>query len=106
MVPTARRRMASRLREDDRAAGWLATLAVTLLAGFLRFWHLGTPHAFLFDETYYAKDAWSLWHHGYVTGYADKANEQDPRRRPARALDQRAEHDRAPRGRQVADRSR
>ncbi len=54
----------------------------TLLAGFLRFWHLGTPHAFLFDETYYAKDAWSLWHHGYVTGYVDKRQRQDPGRQP------------------------
>ena len=51
-------------------------LAVTLLAGFLRLWHLGRPHAFLFDETYYAKDAWSLWHHGYVTGYVADANEK------------------------------
>ena len=38
--------------------------------------HLGRPHAFLFDETYYAKDAWSLWHHGYVTGYVADANDK------------------------------
>ncbi len=76
VVPTARRRMAPRLRDDDRFVGWVATFAVTLLAGFMRFWHLGTPHTFLFDETYYAKDAWSLWHHGYVTNYVDKANDK------------------------------
>ena len=75
-VPTARRRLAPLLRDDDRLLGWLATLAVTLLCGFLRIRHLGRPHAFLFDETYYAKDAWSLWHHGYVTGYVDGANEK------------------------------
>lgn len=54
---------------------WAATLTVTLIAGFLRFWKLGQPHAFSFDETYYAKDAWSLLHHGYVQGYVDKADD-------------------------------
>jgi dolichyl-phosphate-mannose-protein mannosyltransferase len=54
--------------------GWAATVGISLLAGFLRLWHLGRPNQFLFDETYYAKDAWSLLHHGYVTGYVDKAN--------------------------------
>jgi dolichyl-phosphate-mannose--protein O-mannosyl transferase len=54
----------------------MATAAVTLLAGFLRLQHLGRPHAFLFDETYYAKDAWSLWHHGYVTNYVPAANDK------------------------------
>jgi dolichyl-phosphate-mannose--protein O-mannosyl transferase len=75
-VPSARRRLAPALRDDDRFTGWVATVAVTLLAGFLRLWQLGRPHAFLFDETYYAKDAWSLWHHGYVTGYVEGANEK------------------------------
>ena len=44
------------------------SLAVTLLALFLRLWELGKPQAFEFDETYYAKDAWSLSHYGYVRG--------------------------------------
>ncbi len=74
VVPSARRRMVPVLPRDEKFVGWAATLAVTLLAGFLRLWHLGRPNQFLFDETYYAKDAWSLWHHGYVTGYVDKAN--------------------------------
>jgi dolichyl-phosphate-mannose-protein mannosyltransferase len=55
---------------------WVATVAITMIAGFLRLWKLGRPHQFLFDETYYAKDAWSLWHHGYVTGYVDGADEK------------------------------
>ncbi len=33
---------------------------------FLRLWDLGRPNRFLFDETYYAKDAWSLLRHGYA----------------------------------------
>jgi dolichyl-phosphate-mannose--protein O-mannosyl transferase len=73
-VPGVVQRFSSGTRGGDRLTGWLATLAVTLVAGFMRLWHLGTPHAFLFDETYYAKDAWSLWHHGYVTNYVPDAN--------------------------------
>ncbi|WP_245631487.1 dolichyl-phosphate-mannose--protein mannosyltransferase [Curtobacterium ammoniigenes] len=44
---------------------WTGPLAVTLLAAFLRLWDLGRPHALVFDETYYVKDAWSLIHLGY-----------------------------------------
>ena len=75
-VPSARARLAPALREDDRFVAWAATIGITMLAMLLRLWKLGRPHAFLFDETYYAKDAWSLWHHGYVTGYVDGANEK------------------------------
>jgi dolichyl-phosphate-mannose--protein O-mannosyl transferase len=74
VVPSARRRLVPVLPREERFVGWAATLAVTLVAGFLRLWHLGRPNQFLFDETYYAKDAWSLLHHGYVTGYVDKAD--------------------------------
>ena len=74
-VPLARRRLAPVLR-NDRFAGWAGTVAITMLAGFLRLWHLGRPHAFLFDETYYAKDAWALWNNGYVLGYVDDANQR------------------------------
>jgi dolichyl-phosphate-mannose-protein mannosyltransferase len=75
-VPSARARLAPALRNDDRFVAWAATAAITMLALFLRLWKLGRPHAFLFDETYYAKDAWSLWHHGYVTGYVAGANDK------------------------------
>ncbi|QNN51585.1 dolichyl-phosphate-mannose--protein mannosyltransferase [Nocardioides mesophilus] len=75
-VPSARRRLVPLLRNDDRFAGWAVTIAITMLAGFLRLWHLRRPNQFLFDETYYAKDAWSLLHHGFVTGYVDKADEK------------------------------
>jgi dolichyl-phosphate-mannose-protein mannosyltransferase len=56
--------------------GWIGTAAVTLLAAFLRMWHLGDPRAFAFDETYYAKDAWSLIHFGYAQNYVQGANDE------------------------------
>ncbi|GAA1972490.1 dolichyl-phosphate-mannose--protein mannosyltransferase [Kitasatospora viridis] len=57
-----------------RHGGWLGPLAVAVFAGLLRFWNLGYPHAFVFDETYYPKDAWSLLQQGYEGGWADNAN--------------------------------
>ncbi|HEX6247153.1 MAG TPA: phospholipid carrier-dependent glycosyltransferase [Nocardioidaceae bacterium] len=73
-VPTARRRAVPLVRHLDRRSGWLGTLAVTALAGFLRLWNLGRPQEFLFDETYYAKDAWALLKHGYTTSYVNGAD--------------------------------
>ncbi|TDC48578.1 phospholipid carrier-dependent glycosyltransferase [Actinomadura sp. KC345] len=44
--------------------GWLGPLLVSAFAGLLVFHRLGTPHALVWDETYYAKDAWSFLHYG------------------------------------------
>ena len=49
---------------DDRLWGWIGPLLITLFAGFLRFNRLSVPNAIMFDETYYAKDAWSILKHG------------------------------------------
>ncbi|MER5863750.1 phospholipid carrier-dependent glycosyltransferase [Kitasatospora sp. NPDC002040] len=57
-----------------RWAGWLGPLAVALFAGVLRFSGLSGPNAMIFDETYYAKDAYSLWQVGYETSWPDDAN--------------------------------
>jgi dolichyl-phosphate-mannose--protein O-mannosyl transferase len=76
VVPSARRRLVPPVRHEDRLVGWAVTVGLTLLAFGLRLVHLGRPRAFLFDETYYAKDAWSLIHHGYVTGYVDNADQK------------------------------
>ena len=75
-VPTAWQRARSRLRDQDPVVGWCATVLVTLLAFGMRVWHLGTPREFEFDETYYAKDAWSLLHFGYARNYVDGANDK------------------------------
>ena len=58
-----------------RWAGWLGPLAVTLFGGLLIFTNLGHPHDIIFDETYYAKDAWALWHHGYEVNWPANANQ-------------------------------
>ena len=57
-----------------RWSGWGGPLLVAFLAGLLRFWNLGSPRAVIFDETYYAKDAWALWHLGYEGTWPDTAN--------------------------------
>jgi dolichyl-phosphate-mannose-protein mannosyltransferase len=49
---------------DDRLWGWIGPLLVTAFAAFLRFNRLSVPNAVIFDETYYAKDAWSVLKHG------------------------------------------
>ncbi|MEY9996882.1 dolichyl-phosphate-mannose-protein mannosyltransferase [Streptomyces sp. V4I8] len=55
-----------------RAMAWLGPLLVALLAGAIRFWHLGRPRNLVFDETYYAKDAWSLLRFGYEGTWPDR----------------------------------
>ncbi|MGW4647020.1 dolichyl-phosphate-mannose--protein mannosyltransferase [Kitasatospora sp. NPDC004289] len=57
-----------------RWAGWLGPVAVAVFAGVLRFSGLSGPHSLIFDETYYAKDAYSLWQVGYETSWPDDAN--------------------------------
>ncbi|HVB27963.1 MAG TPA: phospholipid carrier-dependent glycosyltransferase, partial [Mycobacteriales bacterium] len=48
----------------DVVFGWVAPIVVTLLGGFLRFNRLSQPGAVVFDETYYAHDAYSLLRKG------------------------------------------
>jgi dolichyl-phosphate-mannose--protein O-mannosyl transferase len=73
-VPSAQERARPRWRTEDPLIGWTLALALTGLAFFLRWWKLGTPHQFSFDETYYAKDAWSMLNHGYVRTYVEDAD--------------------------------
>lgn len=58
-----------------RWSGWGGPLLVTLIAGVLRFWNLGSPKAVIFDETYYAKDAWALVHRGFEVSWDKNAND-------------------------------
>ncbi|WP_229054970.1 dolichyl-phosphate-mannose--protein mannosyltransferase [Aeromicrobium sp. Leaf350] len=63
-------------RIDERVWGWLGPIGVALLAFATRVWNVGSPNQLLFDETYYAKHAWSMLEVGYardaVTGADDK----------------------------------
>jgi dolichyl-phosphate-mannose--protein O-mannosyl transferase len=66
MLSTPRRRL---------AWYWGAPLLVTLVAGILRIWNLGHPHALVFDETFYVKDAWTLLSNGYESAWPENSDE-------------------------------
>ena len=59
-----------------------APIAVLILAAFLRLYNLAYPTSLVFDETYYVKDAYSLWHLGYEGNWGstddDSFNKGDP----------------------------
>lgn len=57
---------------DDGVWGWVGPLLVTAFAAVCRFNRLAVPRALIFDETYYAKDAWSILAHGVE--WCDKKN--------------------------------
>ncbi|MDP4014036.1 MAG: phospholipid carrier-dependent glycosyltransferase [Candidatus Nanopelagicales bacterium] len=54
---------------------WGGPLAVAALGGWLRFADLGRPHALVFDETYYVKDALSLITFGAEHSAVNNADE-------------------------------
>ena len=63
-----------RLRDGvmtDRLAGWIVTAAITVLAFVIRWVNYWVPDKVVFDETYYAKDAWTLWKFGYERAWPD-----------------------------------
>lgn len=67
-----------RILDDARSSRiirWLAPLLVTALGAILRVVNIGHPHQLAFDETYYVKDAWSLWTLGYEGTWGEGANE-------------------------------
>ncbi len=49
---------------SDRLLGWLLPGLVALVGAILRFWHLAVPPTYVFDETYYAREAWRLLRFG------------------------------------------
>jgi dolichyl-phosphate-mannose-protein mannosyltransferase len=58
----------------DRIMGWLVAVAITAVAFSIRIVHLGYPNKLVFDETYYAKDAYSLLKFGYERTWPESAN--------------------------------
>ncbi len=59
---------------SDRFWGWVGPLLVTLLAGAMRFWHLQHPHKLVFDETYYVKQAYTLWQNGFENQWPEESD--------------------------------
>lgn len=59
----------------DRARSWWISLALFALALALRLWNLGSIRSLVFDETYYVKDGYTLWHHGVEMAWPE---EPDP----------------------------
>jgi dolichyl-phosphate-mannose--protein O-mannosyl transferase len=55
---------------------WGLPALVTLIAAVTRLWALGDPHALVFDETFYVKDAWTLMHKGWEAAWPSNI---DPR---------------------------
>jgi dolichyl-phosphate-mannose-protein mannosyltransferase len=55
--------------------GWLGPLLAAGVAAVLRLWDLGRPHAFVFDETYYAKQALGLVRYGTEQATVENADE-------------------------------
>ena len=47
---------------------------IVALAAVLRLWQLGYPSKLVFDETYYVKDAWTLWNTGSEKAWPADAN--------------------------------
>jgi len=60
----------------SRWVRWVAPLAVIALAAVLRLWNLGSPHELVFDETYYVKDAWTLFNNGYESTWPENSDDR------------------------------
>ncbi|MGH3472822.1 MAG: dolichyl-phosphate-mannose--protein mannosyltransferase [Nocardioidaceae bacterium] len=73
-LPRMRRRHTPFYYRSDPFWGWMWPLLVMVLAGFLHFFNVATPHNITFDETYYAKDAYSLLIKHYATTFVDNPN--------------------------------
>ncbi len=53
---------------------WGAPGLVLFIAIFSRFFALAHPHSLVFDETFYVKDAWSLWNNGYESSWPNDSD--------------------------------
>ena len=81
LVPTRTLDMRSaidRLRDApprDALRSWLLTIGITALAFCIRIVGIAYPKGILFDETYYAKDAYTLMKLGYEGSWPENAND-------------------------------
>lgn len=73
-----RRRLEHRLgaeRYSPGLLGWVVPVLITVIAALLRFKDLANPPRLIFDETYYAKDAFALLMAGYELTWPEDSNE-------------------------------
>src|SRR6266700_6680640 len=54
--------------------GWAGPLLITAFGTLLRFGRLSAPHAVIFDETYYAADAYGILRYGVEHNYVSTRN--------------------------------
>ncbi|WP_258313748.1 dolichyl-phosphate-mannose--protein mannosyltransferase [Brevibacterium aurantiacum] len=54
---------------------WPALLIITAIGGVLRLFNLDFPHRLIFDETYYVKDAYSVFKYGYERSWPENADD-------------------------------
>lgn len=54
---------------------WPALLIITAIGGALRLFNLDFPHRLIFDETYYVKDAYSVFKFGYERSWPENADD-------------------------------
>jgi dolichyl-phosphate-mannose-protein mannosyltransferase len=59
---------------SDAFWGWAGPLLITVFGAALRFTRLGAPKAVVFDETYYAADAWGILRYGVEHNYVSNRN--------------------------------
>lgn len=76
LLPTIDRLDDAVVLRADRAISWLVTLLIGAFAFAIRLVNLARPSNLVFDETYYAKDAWALLHFGYEVNWPKDANDQ------------------------------
>lgn len=75
LLPTIDRLDDAAVLKTDRLLSWVVTLVIGAVAFVLRIVNLSRPAGLAFDETYYAKDAWTLLNLGYEAEWAKNANE-------------------------------
>ena len=56
---------------SPRLWSWIATAIAAVIAAAVRLTGLGNLKGIVFDETYYVRDAYSLWHLGYEGTWAE-----------------------------------
>lgn len=75
--PGLRRRFTPLKNRTDRFWSWVAPLVITFFAAGLHLWGVSQPETVMFDETYYAKDAYSLITYGYTRTFVDDGDDEN-----------------------------